>query len=571
MRSPKIHPGPVVLVTLLVVALTIGAAAFYLTSNGESTAGIGEARPPFASNDPIERACNLEKEILVRIWRGHHPKRSEDITFVPRQPNFIGTFTLTSHSGPWRYLQNVPLVFYGPGHVTASGTPRRGIVNSTDVYPTVARLLQTELPARDGAVLEEAIDPSAVDPPRIVVVVVWDGAGRATLDRWPDRWPTLARMEREGTSYVDATVGSSPSITSVVHSTLGTGSFPRSHGIAGNSIRTDQGTLETTFSGLSAETLKLTTLADEYDRLLGNRPKVGLLGWKSWQIGMLGHGAEVTGGDADELALIQYRNGVQIKGNAEHFSTPTGITSGVSLQKHLDSLDRRDGELDGKWREHEISVKGTEATWLTYSNPAWAAYQAELVIRMIRGGSYGADRIPDLLFTNFKMTDLVGHRWGRDEPETADVLEAQDAALEKIVEYLEREIGDYVVVVTADHGAAPSATSANAWPIQQGQLIADLDAHFEVPEETTLVQESGAYGFFLDDALLARLGVTVDDVARFINAYTIDDNWTETELPRAYRERGNEAVFAAAWPSKRLDEVMECSFGADGPPGDLKA
>src|SRR3712207_9022025 len=47
-------------------------------------------------------------------------------------------------------------------------------------------------PDRDGRPLSDALTGS-FRPPKLVVVIVWDGAGRATLQRWPDRWPTLDR------------------------------------------------------------------------------------------------------------------------------------------------------------------------------------------------------------------------------------------------------------------------------------------------------------------------------------------------------------------------------------------
>ena len=38
----------------------------------------------------------------------------------------------------------------------------------------------------------------------------------------------------------------------------------------------------------------------------------------------------------------------------------------------------------------------------------------------------------------------------------ADALEAQDQALGGLIEYLDKAVGDYVVVVTADHGHTPN-------------------------------------------------------------------------------------------------------------------
>ena len=46
-------------------------------------------------------------------------RRSGQIVFVPQEPNFVGTNF--PHSGPWNYLQDVPLFLYGPGIIPAVG------------------------------------------------------------------------------------------------------------------------------------------------------------------------------------------------------------------------------------------------------------------------------------------------------------------------------------------------------------------------------------------------------------------------------------------------------------------
>ncbi|MDQ3983477.1 MAG: alkaline phosphatase family protein, partial [Actinomycetota bacterium] len=221
--------------TITVVVVLAGGTYFAVAAvrGGSDTEGrSGEPSAldrTFDTNDPVERACALERPLLARVWRGYHPDHSEDVTFVPLEPNYSGAFDVTSHSGPWDYLQNVPLVLYGPDVVESAGRVS-GAASLADVFPTAGALTGVELPQREGRVLEDAVGAST-KPPKLVVTIMWDGVGRNVLERWPDRWPTLARMEREGTSYVDATVGSSPSITPATHSTLGTGAFPRTHGV----------------------------------------------------------------------------------------------------------------------------------------------------------------------------------------------------------------------------------------------------------------------------------------------------------------------------------------------------
>src|SRR5687768_13835982 len=167
------------------------------------------------------------------------------------------------------------------------------------------------------------------------------------------------------------------------------------------------------------------------------------------------------------------------------------------------------------------------------------------------------------------MTDIVGHQFSMDSERMADVLEAQDRALGRLVSYLDEEVSDYALVVTADHGHTPPPERSKAWPIGQDELEKDLNERFDVPEGKTLKLAITAVGPFLDRDVLEETGATLDQVARFMNSYTIEDNWPRDDLPAGYEDRGEEAVFEAAFPSDQLDEVVRCKFGSDVPPGEI--
>ena len=513
--------------------------------------------PAMSQNGIMQRACGLAPEFVTRIARGHHPVRSEDITMVPREPNFVGTFDLTSHSGPWDYLQHVPLVLYGPGVV-----PARGDVNDpvdhTSIYPTVGALADVSLPQTSAPPLVEAAETEAT--PRVIVVVVWDGAGRATLERWPDAWPTLARMAAAGMNFPAATVGSSPSVTSAVHSTMATGRFPADHGITGNELRRPSGTLEPTFAGLRTRRLAAPTFADHIDERLDNLPKVGLLGWTRWHLGLLGHGADRSGGDRDELALIHYKStGAGVHGNEEVYELPPGLETAAAIDRLIRAVDREDGQVDGRWLGNDITLSPDNLSWTTYSNPAWADYQARLAVQMMRRGGYGTDEVPDLFLTNFKMTDLAGHRWGLDSPETRAVLAAQDQALADIVSFLDNEVGDYALILTSDHGASRLAQDSGAWPIAQSQLIDDVNSHFDIPKGENLFESSAAFGLYLDRSVAEAYKVTPEEISLFLNGYTIRENWSEQSLPQGYAHRGNETVLEAAFPADLIGAISRCT------------
>ena len=102
-------------------------------------------------------ACNLPAKWLLRILRGYYPGRAGEIQILPKQPNYFGAWT---HSGPWEYLQQVPMFLYGPGHVPAVGEVGRP-VTMADLAPTLALYLGQDFDTPDGDPLREAVDPGA--------------------------------------------------------------------------------------------------------------------------------------------------------------------------------------------------------------------------------------------------------------------------------------------------------------------------------------------------------------------------------------------------------------------------
>lgn len=545
--------GRRVVAAVLVIGL-LGGAFFIISALGGDDPGSRDNAAQeievddriFETNDPIERGCALDPEILKRIDRGTVAEHTEDLLFVPQAPNYVGTFGITSHSGPFDYLQTVPLVLYGPERIVAQGEALDKSASITDVYPTVGQLTDVDLPERSGQVLEDALKPDVPGVPKLILTVVWDGVGRNMLEQWPDDWPNLARMERKGTSYLGATVGSSPSITPATHSSLGTGAFPKDHDVTAITMRFGD-EIRDAFAGRVASDLKLTTFGDEVDLAYDNGSLVGMLAWKSWHIGMLGHGSMTPGGDKDLLGIVGHDE--NITGNPEYYSTPGYLTPFPGLDERLEELDRADGEVDQQWMGHDIEL---------HDNPAWVNYLGDALLATMEREGFGADTVPDLLMTNFKMTDIVGHQYSMDSPEESAVLRAQDAQLGRLIDYLDAEVKDYVVIVTADHGHTPSTERSGAWPIAKGALLSDLNRFLGVDEDSSPVINTSAVGMFFDPDLLAATGKTLDDIATWMNDYRLEDNWDE-ELPAGYEERAEEQVMAAVFPTAALPEIMACS------------
>ena len=77
----------------------------------------------------------MPHEYLLRTWRGWRPDRGAELSFIPKEPNFVGSGL--PHVGPWDYIQHVPMLWYGPGFIRAQGEVDRP-VTVAGIAPTVA-------------------------------------------------------------------------------------------------------------------------------------------------------------------------------------------------------------------------------------------------------------------------------------------------------------------------------------------------------------------------------------------------------------------------------------------------
>ncbi|HVF54455.1 MAG TPA: alkaline phosphatase family protein [Actinomycetota bacterium] len=466
------------------------------------------------------QACALPSPWLERIQRGFNEPRSGQISILPRTPMYMASGAGGwSHSGPWDYLQDIPLVFYGPGIVPAIGEVARP-VTLADVAPTMAELVGWPRGVRGGDVLEEVMGPGGWKAPKLIVTVVWDGGGWNTLEAWESSWPELARMMTRGVSYRSATVGSSPSVTPAVHSTLGTGVFPAMHGITGVPLRDERGEVVDAFlKGESARFLETRTFAELWDERVDGRAEVGMVGYEPWHLGMIGAGAEVSSGDKDDAAWLDIKTNEWIT-NETHYSLPAAIARTAGLDEDLATLDAEDGAVDGSWLDHPILSDRARIE----ETPAFIRYHARVLVELIAAEGYGRDSITDLLFTNFKQIDRVGHYFNMASEEVEQSLRVTDEQLPILTDELDDLVGRgrWVLIVTADHGQQPDAPEAGGYGIRPKEVAADIRAEFGPVVEAVWPTE-----VFLDDDALAEHDVTIEEIARWLGEYEVGDNIEE--------------------------------------------
>jgi Type I phosphodiesterase / nucleotide pyrophosphatase len=493
------------------------------------------------------------------MWRGNSLERSGELQILPRLPNFVGAGL--PHVGPWTFTEWVPMVWYGPGQVRPIGVVERP-VTSADIAPTEASLVKFDgFEAPDGKPMREALVPAAErEAPRLVVVVIWDGAGRNVLDEWPSSWPNLDRLRSGGAWYERATVGSSPTSSAQIHATIGTGAFPRNHGVVGHSLRIE-GEIEVPWKD-GPELLVAPTFADVYDPAVENKAIVGTVATVPIQLGLMGHGAGWEGGDRD-LAVLRVPGNATTLGAegvswnlpdvfGQYFRYPGYANDLPPLSSYVgDDLDLIDGRRDGLWRGHSMTADELLGGFHT---PARIPYQTRLITELIEREGFGADQVPDLLYINYKLTDQIGHIYSLNSTEMKDSLEATDAALPALLRALDRHVGRgrWALLITADHGSTPSPAVTGAFQISAGLLHELILERFDtdgdnVPALQTVKQTE----LFIDERELRQNGGTLEDVARFVMGVRQRDVGIEG-LPMP---APNQRVFRAAFPSELLTSL----------------
>jgi predicted AlkP superfamily pyrophosphatase or phosphodiesterase len=557
-------------VLLVVIVATIAAlgAAYVL----QPERGVPEGAPTEG-----EMAGEIGAPVMQHVFNGHVDGRSGDIYLVPKPHSYLigewdyttlgsDTPTLsTSHPNPWSYLAKVPMIFYGPGYVGADQTIDRP-VDISALAPTYAELLGMDDFTRAGEPLDE-IAAQGKKPPKVIFTLIIDGGGWNALQLHPESVPNLNALRAEGTTYVNATIGSAPSITGALHATFGTGDYPRGHGIPGNQMRSPEDATTTVDTWLDDEDpryLEVPTISDEWDAANSNKPVVAAVAYEGWHLGMLGQGSFDGAGDSD-VAVVWDTDEEAWSTNTEFYSLPEYLlpTDIATLESYEETLDPRDGLDDETWFGH--SLEQLREPTVRPGTPAFVRFTGDATAAVLQREGFGRDDVTDLMWVELKSPDYAGHAWNVTGPEQGDVLRETDAQIGRFKRLLDAKVGrgNYVIAISADHGQQPLPDLYGGWRINNIELQRDIERRFgdDVVMKVTPVD---VY-FDLDE--VEEQDVSLSDVARFLGSYTLGDNVPE-DIPGADRVpegRMNETLFAGAFTGDFIESLTAEDIEGFGP------
>jgi hypothetical protein len=290
----------------------------------------------------------------------------------------------------------------------------------------------------------------------------------------------------------------------VGHSTIATGTDPSIHGITVNNI-VDRFTRRRTdmFAGMTPQVLMALTLADVWQLATAGRAVVLAQGsvYRA-ATPLAGRGACQPNGAPVVLVTYDETSGAW-RSNPDCYRFPDYLKS-----RNASSL----WSATPEWLNHKIDSPGAIRRSALFST-----FEADAMTDMITREPIGEDGVTDLVLLNYKTPDYVGHQFGPDSNELAVTLGELDRNLARIIAALEAKVGkDYLLAVTADHGM-PSAPPAHRHFAPA--LVNALHEKFDPQsKQIVIAYESENSQIFVDEDRLQQLGLTLRDLARFIES-----------------------------------------------------
>lgn len=456
--------------------------------------------------------------------RGYFPGRSGQIFVVPREGDIITDHDPLygfMHGSPWDYDVHIPLLLHGAPFITPGTYDAPAL--QQDVAPTLATIMGAAIPATmTGRPLTEALQPGA--RPRVVLVLVLDAMRADYFDTYAGVMPTFTRLRREGAWFANTRVNYLPTLTSIGHATVGTGTDPRIHGLAANNLfnRVTR-KAQPAYEGLDPRELMALTLADVWNLTTdGKAIIVGQGGAIRATAGLVGRGSCIVNGRPVMAASYSTRD--------------AGWETNPLCYRMPDYLKAVNGrtfwqEAGGRWMGHDIANPNAFR-----ASSLFQRFEGEALVTVANNEAFGADAVTDLLMVNMKGPDYVGHAYGPDSPEMKEEMAELDRQMTRLLDILGRKAGPngLLVAVTADHGMPREPAAGRRH--YTDDIVKRINDRFDPVEKkiVTYYGDAANNQIYVDTDRLGTRGFSLTDVATLLAAEPyLHSVFTEEEVRTA--------------------------------------
>jgi len=353
--------------------------------------------------------------------------------------------------------------------------------------------------------------PKFNERPKLVVGIVVDQMRWDYLSRYYDQFGEggFRRMLDEGYSYDNCLIDYLPTVTAIGHTSVYTGTTPAFHGICGNSFYIDGrkvycctdksvdpvGSDNRKDGSMSPVNLLSTTIGDQLRLHTDFRSKVIGVSYKD-RASIL-----PAGHSANAAYWLDRKNRLFITSTYYMKELP-GWVQQFNKQLVKDEDFKRLGE--------DIGLSS-----------ATGRITVDMAIATLDGEQLGQGNETDMLCVSFSQTDVIGHKWGTRGEHTDEAYLQLDKDLARFFAALDSKVGkgNYIVFLTADHGAAHNSQfmennrlHAGKWKSEELKVELEKYISSKLGNAKNVVLGIYDYRFFLDHEGIAAQGLDVQRV-----------------------------------------------------------
>ncbi len=318
---------------------------------------------------------------------------------------------------------------------------------------------------------------------RLGVLVVIDQLSADAFEaRLPKTTGGIRRLVDEGTRFRACLYDAAPTLTSIGHSTLVTGTTGDVHGIVGNEWvdhETGKAVLSTEDPAYqvlgrapkrdgTAPTWLMAPTLGESVKLADPKARVVTISAKDRaSILTAGRGADAAIWFDTEQPF--FTTSTFYAAQIPAWVTPTNEKLAKLLVSGAFAWGLPGGGASGQnptppKRDREPFAERPEL------QPILDGLEVDLAEAAVKALELGKDDVPDLLVVSFSGHDRTGHAFGPDAPEAIAEFGVIDRELGRLLTVLDANVGRgrYVVALSADHGVAPLPEFAKARGLDSG-------------------------------------------------------------------------------------------------------
>ena len=400
--------------------------------------------------------------------------------------------------------------------------------------------------------------------PKLVVGIVVDQMRWDYLYRFNSKYSHngFKRLMREGFDCENTHINYFPSYTGPGHACVYTGSVPSIHGIAGNAWYdrdlnkrvncVDDPTvtlvgLGTMDGHVSPRNLLSTTITDELRLATNFKSKVISIALKDRSSVIPGGhhptGAYFVDGNTGNFITTSYymkevptwvndfnHKNLTRKYLDQDWNTLLPIEQYTESTKDNEPFERSYvGEPSPTFPHHLAKISRGHPDVISYT-PFGNSLTLDFAKAAIAAEHLGASENTDFLAISLSSTDLVGHQFGPNSIEAEDCFLRVDRDLGSFFTYLDETVGkgNYVVMLTADHGVAHSTDYMGENGIPAGcykidSVVQQLNIYLgEKLGEGEWIHKPENMQFYLNRELMAEKKVTEEQLFGLVRPYLVN-------------------------------------------------